>query len=303
MKKICIIFLLFLLSIQLFADDDEKLRLAVMEFEDRSGTLSKQLLSDATEYLRGALISANKYTIIAKERQDQAIIKEMKKESYKECNDKNCQIPLGQALSADTILMTTITRLGTTFVIASELIDLAKEATVVGAREKFDGTENSMSEALDKIAEKVIAAYESIQDEENSKSEENYSQNENSNYNNYTSATERDEKRIRVEAEENLRSGRVLKKTGLSILGIGGGLVLIGGILVAAGEGSSDYDSESGMISGGIAMCSLGWAAVITGVIMAPVGAVREKKARIELNSLSIAPANGGMFASVGFSF
>ena len=159
MKKFCLA-LMLLISFQLFADDD-KLRLAVMEFEDRSGSLSKQVLSDATEYLRGALISANKYIVIAQERQSQAMVKDMKKESYKECNDKNCQIQLGQALSADTILRTTITRLGKTFVIASELIDLEKEATVVGAREKYDGTEESLSIALDNIAEKVIAVYES----------------------------------------------------------------------------------------------------------------------------------------------
>ena len=130
MKRFCIVFVLFLTFCQLFADDD-KLRLAVMEFEDRSGEIPQKTLSDATEYLRGALISANKYIVIASERQSQAMVKDMKKESYKECNDKNCQIQLGQALSADTILRTTITRLGKTFVIASELIDLEKEATVV----------------------------------------------------------------------------------------------------------------------------------------------------------------------------
>ena len=70
MKKILIVFVLFCAFFKMFAEDDEKLRLAVMEFEDRSGTLSKQLLSDATEYLRSALTSANKYTVIAKERQE-----------------------------------------------------------------------------------------------------------------------------------------------------------------------------------------------------------------------------------------
>ena len=167
MKKVYVVLVLFCAFLKMFADDGDKLRLAVMEFEDRSGEIPQKTLSDATEYLRGALISANKYIVIASERQSQAMVKDMKKESYKECNDKNCQIQLGQALSADTILRTTITRLGKTFVIASELIDLEKEATVVGAREKYDGTENSMSEALDNIAEKVISAYESIQHAEN----------------------------------------------------------------------------------------------------------------------------------------
>ena len=159
MKKICLIFLLFLFASRLFADDDEKLKLAVMEFEDRSGTLSEKTLSDATEYIRSAFVASNKFIVIAKERQDKVMIAEMKKESYKLCNDKNCQIPLGQALSADTILRTSINSLGGVYVITSELIDLAKEATVVGAKQNFDGSETSLVSALDKIVEQIAAAH------------------------------------------------------------------------------------------------------------------------------------------------
>lgn len=159
MKKICLIFLLFLFASQLFADEDEKLKLAVMEFEDRSGTLSEKTLSDATEYIRSAFVASNKFIVIAKERQEKVMITEMKKESYKLCNDKNCQIPLGQALSADTILRTSINSLGGVYVITAELIDLAKEATVVGAKQNFDGSEASLVSALDKIVEQIAAAH------------------------------------------------------------------------------------------------------------------------------------------------
>ncbi len=323
MKKICcIVFVVFCVFFKLFADDDDKLRLAVMEFEDRSGTLSKQVLSDATEYLRGALISANKYTVIATERQNQAMIKDMKKESYKECNDKNCQIQLGQALSADTILRTTVTRLGKTFVIASELIDLAKEATVVGAREKYDGTENSLSTALDNIAEKVIAAYESIYNSSDNSRRDNYEREENNNYSNSNSypsnnnyqpvnnyqAPVKNDKQILAEARENLESGRKIKKAGLALLGVGLGFTALGAILLGVGDSmyyDSDYEDSGaeGLIGSGIAFVCIGPILTVTGVIMAPVGAVREKRARIQINSLSVAPTKGGAFAQLGFSF
>lgn len=156
MKKLSLVFLFCLLSLQLFADDDDKQKLAVMEFEDLSGTLSPETLAGATEYIRGAFVSTNKYIVIAKERQEKAMIKEMKKESYKACNDKNCQIPLGQALSADTILRTTISFFGGFYTITSELIDLAKEATIVGAKQTFDGSERSLALALDKIVEQIV---------------------------------------------------------------------------------------------------------------------------------------------------
>ncbi len=281
MKKILLVLLLFCAFFKMFAEDDEKLRLAVMEFEDRSGSLSKQMLSDATEYLRGALIAANKYIVIASERQSKAMVKGMKKESYKECNDKNCQIQLGQALSADTILRTTITRLGKTFVIASELIDLEKEATVVGAREKYDGSEESLSSALDNIAEKVIAVYESIQH-----SEYNYAKEKNK--------EELSDKRAKAEAKEMFESGRAIKIAGISTLAAGAALMVTGGAMLAGG---------GGVESGGFVILCAAPAIVVTGVIMTPIGVIRERKARIELESLAVAPTKGGAYASLGFNF
>ena len=157
MKRLCLIFCIFLFLLKLFAEDDEdKLRLAVMEFEDKSGKLSDGTLSNATEYIRSAFVASNKFIVIAKERQENAMIKQMKKESYKLCNDKKCQIPLGQALSADTILRTTITFLGGQYTITSELIDLAKEATTKGANATFDGDEKSLLSALDDIVSQII---------------------------------------------------------------------------------------------------------------------------------------------------
>ncbi len=155
MKKI-VVFLLFLATVFcLLADEDEKLKLAVMEFEDLSGKLSKKMLSVATEQIRSKFVASNKFIVIAKERQENAMIKEMKKESYKACNDKNCQIPLGQALSADTILRTTITFFGGTYTITSELIDLEKEATTQGAEATFDGSEKSLKEAINSIVAQI----------------------------------------------------------------------------------------------------------------------------------------------------
>ena len=156
MRKIFVIFLLLLFSVNLFADDDEdKLKLAVMEFENLSGKLSKTMLAGATEYMRSAFVSTNKYVLISKERQENALIKEMKKESYKSCNDKNCQIPLGKALSADTILRTTINFFGGVYTITAELIDLEKEATVSGAKQNFNGSEKSLMQALDRIVVQI----------------------------------------------------------------------------------------------------------------------------------------------------
>ena len=165
MNRFFIVFILLLSALQLFADSGEKQILAVMEFEDLSGKLPPEMLSGATEYIRSEFVNSNKFVVIAKERQEKAMIAEMKKESYKACNDKNCQIPLGQALSADTILRTTISFFGGAYTITSELIDLAKEATVIGAKQEYDGTETSLKHALDKIVER-ISKYSELNAEE-----------------------------------------------------------------------------------------------------------------------------------------
>lgn len=159
MKKITVFalfFAIFCTFSTIFAEDDEKLILAVMEFDDLSGTLQKEMLSSATEYIRSAFVASNKFVVIAKERQEKAMIKKMKAESYKLCNDKNCQIPLGKALSADTILRTSINFFGGTYTITAELINLEKEATEVGTNATFNGDENSLKAALDAIVGKII---------------------------------------------------------------------------------------------------------------------------------------------------
>ncbi len=159
MKKITVFLLLFAFFCTfstMFAEDDDKLILAVMEFDDLSGNLPKEMLSGATEYMRSAFVASNKFIVIAKERQEKAMIKKMKEESYKLCNDKNCQIPLGKALSADTILRTSINFFGGTYTITSELISLEKEATEVGTNATFNGSEDSLKAALDSIVANII---------------------------------------------------------------------------------------------------------------------------------------------------
>jgi|GEM_PF-726763 len=154
MKKVLVLFFL-LLSI-IIHSQEHKSKLAVMEFEDRSETLGAKMLSNAAEYIRGEFISSGKYVVVAKERQERVIIKQMKKESHSICKDKSCQIPLGQALSADTILRATINHFGGVYTITIELIDLAKEVTVKGAKSEFDGTEKGLMEAMNKIVVQIV---------------------------------------------------------------------------------------------------------------------------------------------------
>ncbi|MBP5434849.1 hypothetical protein J6Z39_03410 [bacterium] len=160
MKKFCLVLAMICAFFQLYADDDDKIKLAVMEFEDMSGTIEENILANATEYLRVVFASTNRYIIISKDRQKDTI-KDMRKKfntdpSYKACTDKNCQIQLGQALSADLIVKTTITSFAGSYTLSSELIDLEKEATIIAAKEDYDGSDKALKNAIDKLVEKIV---------------------------------------------------------------------------------------------------------------------------------------------------
>jgi len=111
-------------------------RLAVMDIDDRSGSVRDRVLGDLTEYLRARLTATGRFLVIDRSRQGKAlkvIMKREKSESYRECYSKQCQIPLGQALSADSIMRAKLSKIGGTYALSVEIVDLAKEATVSGA--------------------------------------------------------------------------------------------------------------------------------------------------------------------------
>jgi len=162
MKKICIVLVLFCAFFKMFADDDDKLKLAVMDIEDLSGKLSEDTLSGASEYFRVIFAQTNRYIIISKDRQKNQISDLRKKyntdPSYKSCTDKNCQIQLGQALSADLIVKTSVSFFAGSYTLASELIDLEKEATIIAATEECDGSPKDIKNAINNLVKKIVDA-------------------------------------------------------------------------------------------------------------------------------------------------
>lgn len=131
-----------------------KPKLAVMEIEDQSGYLSKDVTGRATDYLRATVNSMHVFVVIDKGRQADALnrmVVQQKTESYKDCYNRECQIPLGQALAADTILRTQIVRIAGFCTLGGEIIDLAKEASIGGGVSKFDCTEDGLGAAIEEL--------------------------------------------------------------------------------------------------------------------------------------------------------
>lgn len=140
--------------------DEEKPKLAVMTLEDRSGDISPALVDDLTDYLRTQIARRGTFVVIDKSRQAEALRKLVgaaKKESYQACYDENCQIPLGQALSADTVLRVKLSRIGSTYQLTAEVVDLAKEAVEAGAAASVEIAVNPKNGREDRLLQGMRA--------------------------------------------------------------------------------------------------------------------------------------------------
>ncbi len=134
---------------------DERAVLAVMAIEDSSATMDSGLLANAQEMLRGKLSATGYFVVIERGRQEEKLkqlVRAQKKESYRECYDESCQIPLGQALAADSILRTTISCLGNSCMLSCELVELEKEAATIRGTADFDNADAvTLKAALDSV--------------------------------------------------------------------------------------------------------------------------------------------------------
>lgn len=141
----------------------ERPLLAVMDIRDKSDSMEQRLLDSLTEYLRGLLTESGAYTVVDRSRQADAVkemIRKERKESYKGCYDRSCQVPLGRALAADRILVTSILKIGSHYMVKTEIIDLATEASAGGATIRLSATppgnlEDRLVTSLDAVAARL----------------------------------------------------------------------------------------------------------------------------------------------------
>ncbi len=133
--------------------------LAVMELEVRTPRLGAEVAGRAVDYLRARLTATRQFAIVDRTRQEQALremLVQQKKESYAACYDEGCQVPLGKALAADTILRSSVSSLADFCTLSSELVDLAKEAALGGGLEKFDCTEAGLVQAIERLVPQLL---------------------------------------------------------------------------------------------------------------------------------------------------
>lgn len=164
MRKIILIFIL-LSSFALFAD---KPKLAVMNFVDETdGKLTKDLVRNGSKLIRSRFTrNAKKFYDVVTNKENEAALAAMKKESQRSDRDREFQIELGKQVSAAKIVISTIGTLDDqTFLITSTLIDIKRGIDENSADAVFDGTAKGLIEAVDSLIEQLLENSGKIADE------------------------------------------------------------------------------------------------------------------------------------------
>ena len=156
MKRVISLLLILLSFSAMFA---EKPKLAVMNFVDETGgKLSKDLLRNGSKLIRSRFTrNAKRIYAVVTDRENEAALAAMKKESRRPDRDRSFQIELGKQVSASKIVMSTIGTLDAkTFLITSTLTDVAHGIDETSADAVFDGTAKGLIEAVDSIIRQLL---------------------------------------------------------------------------------------------------------------------------------------------------
>jgi hypothetical protein len=122
--------------------------------EDRTSTFDRELLDNLTECLSVKLAEGG-YQVIPRDQVRNRLVAE-KKETYRECFDKSCQIEMGRELAAQKVLSAKILKVAGRCQLAASLYDLKKAATENAATAEGSCDEESMGRAVLSVAAKLI---------------------------------------------------------------------------------------------------------------------------------------------------
>ena len=110
MKKLILFSILFLLLLPLSAQ--QKHKIAILNYEDRSKKIEADTLSTATDYFRMYLEGQDNFAVIPKDQQNELTT----------CKDKLCRIKTGETLGAEIVAYPYITAANSQYIINVEFI-------------------------------------------------------------------------------------------------------------------------------------------------------------------------------------
>ncbi len=148
-------FIFFICSISLNLYSEEKMRIAVLSLEGKNVT--DVTASAVTDMVTTEIVNTGVFVIIERN-QMQSILKEQGLQMTG-CTDQSCAVQIGKLLSAEKILMGSISRIEKEFVINVRLVDVERGIAEFAAMEKAE-TESMLSGSARRIAQKIAGEVE-----------------------------------------------------------------------------------------------------------------------------------------------
>lgn len=129
--------------------EEAKETLAILDLDVKSG-VDKDTVFMMTELLRNMVMKSGKYKLLARDKME-VILQEQKFAQSGYCNTTECQLKMGEILAVKYLLAGTVGKLGKTYIISMQLIDVEKGQVVKTQVEK-SASEEDFESALDKLA-------------------------------------------------------------------------------------------------------------------------------------------------------
>lgn len=124
MKKLyaCIVFFMVILVVPLYAKDQERIRVAIMDFS--SEDVSKSEARKISDLIRTEMINTGQYVVI--ERNEMSKILNEQGFQMTGCTDVSCAVQAGKLMSARKMLVGTIMKIEQNIIINGRIVDVEK---------------------------------------------------------------------------------------------------------------------------------------------------------------------------------
>lgn len=146
-KKIVGMCIILVIAILIPASAQTKETLAVLDFNTEA--VSKTEMSAIVEFLSNELFRTDKYIVIDVS-QRETILQEMEF-SMQGCSDDSCALEIGKMLSAELIVVGTLSKIGSRYLMSAKMLETETSRTVGTANGKYTDLDE-MIDGLEKIA-------------------------------------------------------------------------------------------------------------------------------------------------------
>jgi hypothetical protein len=151
MRKVIIIILQFIiLNIAVSVNASEKVKIAILNIT--ANNTSESTAAAVRDILEIALYKTNEFELLERNKMD-VVLKEQGLQMTG-CTDTSCAVEIGKMLSADMVLIGSISKLGK-YTIAVKLIDI-KVSKIVFADSDESDSENDIRESLNRLVGRMI---------------------------------------------------------------------------------------------------------------------------------------------------